>query len=184
MKNISGLSVFTLTASIWTFALSLIGPFYVVFAQQIGGTIQNLGIAFGFLVFAQAITSYFIGKHSDKIGRRPFLIFTGYVNSLIFFLYTFVTTTFQLYIIQIFLGIAMAMELTISKAFLGDLTKKYKRGRQIGKYDLVVGIFGGIAIIIGGFLIGKFGFQIIFYLGSIFFFLATTLLFLIKKETL
>lgn len=39
--------------------------------------------------------------------------------------------------------------MTVSTAFLGDI-KKNKRGLQIGKYQNVIGIFGGIAMILGG----------------------------------
>ena len=180
--KITFLSIFTLVTSIWAFAWGLIGPFYVVYAQQIGGTIENLGIAFGILVLVESLTSYIFGKYSDKVGRRPFLMIVGYSNTIILFLYTIITTVAQLYVIQIFLGIVDSMEKTISTAFLGDITKRNKRGLQIGKYNTVVGIFGGISLMLGGLLINRYGFQIIFYIGSFFVFLATSMLFFINEK--
>jgi MFS family permease len=74
------------------------------------------------------------------------------------------------------------MQKTVSTAFLGDTTKRSKRGMQIGKYNMITSIFSGFSIMVGGLLIGRYGFQIIFYIGSFSMFMATSLLFLIKEE--
>jgi MFS family permease len=179
--KLNNLSIFTLVNSIGNFAWGLIGPFYVVYAQQVGGTIENLGIAFGLLILVESFVSYFAGKYSDKIGKKPFLIFIGFSNAITLFLYTLITTVTQLYVIQIFLGAVDGMQKTVSTAFLGDTTKRSKRGLQIGKYNMVINIFSGFSIMVGGLLIGRYGFQIIFYIGSFLMFIATSLLFFIKE---
>ncbi|MDI6807024.1 MAG: MFS transporter [Candidatus Aenigmarchaeota archaeon] len=180
--KLTNLAIFTLASSIGSFASGLLGPFYVVYVQQIGGSIQNLGIAFGLLIIAQSFASYFVGKYSDVFGRKPFLIVSGYVASAIILTYTLIRTVLELYVLQIFFGITNAIYMTVSIAFLGDATEMGKRGLQIGKYRTVVGVFAGFSMIIGGMVIGKFGFQIIFYVVSLFFFIATSLLFLIKER--
>ena len=62
-----------LVASIITsFAGGIFGPFYVLFIRQKGGGIESFGIAMGLLLFFQSLMSYFAGKYSDKLGRKPF----------------------------------------------------------------------------------------------------------------
>jgi len=180
--KLTNLAIYTVTSSIWGFAMGILGPFYVIFVQKIGGSIENLGFAFGIMVMTQSITSYFFGKYSDKLGRKPFLIATGFLNSAILFAFTFIQTVTQLYAIQIIWGITDAMDLTISTAFLGDITKKTKRGSQIGKYNSIIGIVTGFAMIVSGIMVGMLGFQSIFYVGSMFYLVSACLLFWIKEK--
>jgi len=180
--KLSNLALFTLASSIASFAAGLFGPFYVVYIQQVGGSIENLGVAFGLLLIAQSIMSYFCGKYSDKFGRKLFLIGSGYITSAIILAYTLIRTIMELYTLQIIFGIMNAIDHTVSTVFLGDVTQKRRRGIQIGKYNAIIGVFSAFAIIIGGMLISKFGFRIIFYAVSSLFFISTSLLFLIKER--
>lgn len=177
----NNLNVFTISNVIYQFASGLIGPFYVVYIQKIGGTIENLGISFAILMICQSLFSYWGGKYSDKLGRKPILIFTGYVASLLFIVYTLIHSVVQLYVLQAIFGIFDAINITVSTAVLGDITQRSKRGIQIGKYRAIMGIVGGLALIAGGFVIGKFGFEIIFYVFAFLGVVATTILFLLKE---
>ena len=51
-------------------AFGLFGPFYFIFINDIGGSVENFGIAVGLVVLSGALTSLIIGKSSDKLGRR------------------------------------------------------------------------------------------------------------------
>ena len=66
-------------------------------------------------------------------------------------------------------------------AFLGDITKKARRGRDIGKYNALLGIAEAAAIFVGGFLTGIFGFEIVFYIVALIFIGSTTVLFRVKE---
>ena len=129
----------------------------------------------------QSLFSYWGGKYSDKLGRKPLLILVGYLSSILFVVYTLIQTLAQLYILQAIFGILGAIQDVVSIAFLGDITEKTKRGIQIGKYKTVIGIFAGLALIASCFIIGRFGFEIIFYTVALFGIASTTLLFLIKE---
>lgn len=180
--KISNLTMFTISSSIYQFGSSLIGPFYVIFIQKIGGSIENLGIAFGILGFVSALATYLAGKYSDKIGRKPLLIATGYIAAILFLLYLLVKTSLQLYILQAIVGVVISIYQVSQRILLADITILKTRGSQMGLYTAIVGIFGSLALVIGGFLIGKSGFAIVFYLFSGLTALATTLLFLVKEK--
>ena len=161
-------NIFTLSNSLMALSVGLFGPFYYLFINDIGGSIENFGIAAGLLVLSGALFSFFAGKFSDKIGRKPFLILGGFATSIIIFLYTVIDATWQLYLLQIFSGIIAAGFETAERAYLGDLTNNNKRGEEIGKYDAIIGVSEALAIITGGFLVGRFGFEIVFYIPFLF----------------
>jgi DHA1 family multidrug resistance protein-like MFS transporter len=177
----NNLNIYTISSAIDQFAGGLIGPFYVVYIQKIGGSIENLGIAFAILMIFQSLFSYWGGKYSDKLGRKPLLIFVGYLSSVLTFAYTLIQSVTQLYVLQAIFGISGAIYIAVSTAFLGDITQRSRRGHQIGKFKAIIGIFAAISLAIGGFIIGRFGFKIIFYAVALFGIASTTLLFWIKE---
>lgn len=175
------LRIFTLSNSLMAFAFGLFGPFYLIFINDLGGSIENFGIAVGLVVLSGALMSLIAGKYSDKFGRKPFLILGGYASAIIVFLYTIIGSLWQLYALQILSGIIISIFETSEHSFLGDITEKQKRGTKIGKYGVFVGIAEALAIFIGGFLVGKFGFEIMFYIISILFVVSTTVMLKLKE---
>jgi len=175
------LRIFTLSNSLMALAFGLFGSFYFIFINNFGGSIENFGIAIGLTVLCGALMSFITGKYSDKFGRKPLLIIGGYASAIIVFLYTIIGSLWQLYLLQIFSGIIISIFEPVESAYLADVTKKLKRGYEIGKYIALIGIAEALAIFAGGFLIGKLGFEIVFYIVSIFFIISTTILFKLKK---
>ncbi|MBU4246496.1 MAG: MFS transporter [Nanoarchaeota archaeon] len=96
--------------------------------------------------------------------------------------YTLITSLIQLYVLQILTGITTAMQMTMEAAFLGDVTKKESRGRDIGKYHALVGIMAAVAIMGGGFVVGNLGFKVIFYITASLVFISTAMLFYIEEK--
>ena len=75
------------------FAFQLIGPFFVLFINQKGGGIENLGLLFGLALMVNSITAYFIGYMVDKFGRKTFLVLSAFLSSVIIVLYLYVQTS-------------------------------------------------------------------------------------------
>lgn len=175
------LSIFTFSSSLMAFAFGLFGPFYYIFISDLGGTIENFGIAVGLVVLSGALVSLIAGKYSDMFGRKPFLIFGGYASAVLVFLYTIIGSLWQLYLLQVFNGLIVALFETSEASFLGDITEKESRGADIGKYDAYVGIAEAIAIFAGGFLAGRFGFEVVFYIVAAIFVVTTTLMLKLRE---
>lgn len=174
--------IFTFSNSLMALAVGLFGPFYYIFINEMGGSIENFGIAAGLLVLSGALFSLFSGRFSDKIGRKPFLIVGGFASAIVVFLYTVIGSLWQLYLLQIFSGIIIAGFETAEGSYLGDITSKDKRGAEIGKYDAMIGIFEATAIFAGGFLAGRFGFEIVFYIVSFICLISTFVMLRLKEK--
>jgi MFS family permease len=158
-----------------------IGPFYVVYVQELSGGAEKLGIAFAIMIFVQSITTYLAGHFSDKLGRKPFLLATTYFDAVILVLFTIITKTHHLYILQGILGITNGVHDTIRTSLLGDLTVKEKRGGVVGKFNAVVSFASALGLALSGFLVKYYGIKFLFYLAAIVVVLSSILLFFIKE---
>ena len=66
--------------------------------------------------------------------------------------------------------------------FLGDITKKAKRGADIGKYSAIVGIIAALTIMGASFLVSNMGFKVIFYITSAIILASTMILFYVTDR--
>lgn len=184
LEKFGNYRIFLLSNSTLSFALGLFMPFWIVFLQDFGGSIQQFGISIGLMVLAQSLTSYFAGKYSDKLGRKIFLIIGGFMLAAVTLAYTLITSMTQLYFLQVVNGITGAMQITMETTFLGDITKKVSRGADIGKYHAVVGVMAALAMMGGGYVVGQAGYKTIFYVTAAIVFVSTLLLLGIKEKRL
>jgi MFS family permease len=180
-SNTKNLLIYTTVSSIWGIVFGFIGPFYVVYVQELSGGAEKLGIAFAIMIFVQSITTYLAGHFSDKLGRKPFLLATTYFDAVILVLFTIITKTHHLYILQGILGITNGIHDTIKTALLGDLTVKEKRGGVVGKFNAVVSFASALGLALSGFLVKYYGIKFLFYLAAIVVVLSSILLFFIKE---
>lgn len=159
----------------------LLGPFYYLYINEIGGSIEEFGIAFGIMTFVSGFAAILVGKYSDVLGRKPFLISVSILYAITVFAYTLINSVIQLYVLQAIFGVLLAIDEVVHPSFLGDVTKKSKRGFQLGVYRFIVGMFSGLAIIVGGLIVGQTGFKMIFYIGAVLIMLGTIVLFALKE---
>ncbi len=183
-KNTSkkNLKVFTFSNMLFAYAVGLFGPSYLIFISGMGGGIENFGFALGLIVLSGALTCLIFGKYSDRIGRKPFLIISGYASALIVLSYTLIDSMWQLYLVQILSGFIVALFEISEEAFLGDKTRKDNRGSVYGKYYATLGIIEAIAIFSGGLLATKFSFNIIAGIVSAICIIATSFMFKISER--
>ncbi|WP_096187249.1 MFS transporter [Evansella halocellulosilytica] len=149
------------------FGTGLVFPFYIVFLREVGGDFSEFGLAYGLFTLSAALVHRWIGKFSDRIGRKHLLLISTWGTSIIFLMFPVVTDIWQVYVLQIILGMFGAIQKTSEKALVADFTEGSQRGEKIGSYHFWVSIFSGLAVIAGGFLIDLLTVDIIFYIGSL-----------------
>src|SRR3989344_8342036 len=73
-KKLDNYALYVSSRTLLTFTSGLLGPFWILFIKDFGGnSIEQFGFSLSLAVFASAITSYYAGKYSDKLGRKVFL---------------------------------------------------------------------------------------------------------------
>ncbi|MEO5355947.1 MAG: MFS transporter [Nitrospirae bacterium YQR-1] len=174
--------IFSTVSSIWAVVYGFIGPYFVIKVKELSDGVEKLGIAFGIMIFLQAVSSYFSGHYADKVGRKPILIATAVVEAVTMFLYTIVTQTYQLYILQAILGITNGVMGTIKTVILGDITIREFRGQTVGKFQAAVSFASAAGVALSGYMVKYLGINYLFYLASAVVILSSLLLFFMKDE--
>lgn len=156
--------------SLALFGSGIVFPFYVLFTKELGANFTEFGLAYALFSLSAAATHWIAGRWSDTLGRRPFLVLNAWGTATLLLLFPMVTAIWQLYALQIALGVFGAMHRTTEKALVADLTDAGTRGRVIGAYHGWVSVFSALAVIASGILIDLLTLSAIFYVASPFLF--------------
>ena len=171
-----------ISQSIALFGSGIVFPFYVIFIKEIGANFTEFGLAYGLFSLSSALVHKITGYWSDKFGRKIFLLLNSWGIAALFLLFPLVTNIWQVYVLQVFLGVFGAMHKTSEKALVADFTDGKERGKHIGVYHGWISIFSALAVIVGGYIIDLFTLAIIFYIGSVIMFLSGFAVLRIKED--
>ena len=163
--------------------ISSIMPFLFIFIFDQGlETLQLLiGIAIAFpWIF---IATIYLGRLSDKFGRKRFVPISMIIVSMGYLLMPFASGNYILFIIGLpFVLIGVLSLITPLNAWSQDLLPEDKRGKFTGILNIVNTVSQIIGSLAGGIVATLFGISWIFVLGPVFF-IASIPLFLKVKET-
>ncbi|MHA1966175.1 MAG: MFS transporter [Candidatus Hodarchaeales archaeon] len=130
---------------------SLVLPFLAYFATDLGASPMIVGLIFTTFSLCQFISSPIIGKLSDKFGRRPLLLISQMSTVIGFLILAFANTLELIFLSRIVDGL-LGSNLTITRAYLGDITEGKDQRKIFGYGGAVFGIGFFIGPAIGGFL--------------------------------
>jgi len=131
---------------------SIIEPFMGIYAESLGANGFLIGLIFGSFTLSRALFTPLIGRLSDLKGRKNLLVIGLAGYTILSFFYAAADTTSSLIIIRFFHGLASAMVLPISMAYIGDIAPKNEEGKYLGTFT--ISFFMGLAAgpVIGGAL--------------------------------
>ncbi len=114
----------------------------------------HVGLITGSYPFMQFFFSPFLGSLSDKIGRRPLILYglAGYAVTM--FLFSISESLLFLYVFRLLAGLFSAAFLTASSAYIADNTTEDKRGGGMALLVSVAGL-GAVAGPLVGNLFSK-----------------------------
>ncbi len=124
-------------------------PFIPIYAQEFGASGVAVGILFGAHSASRTFLLPFIGRASDRHGRKAFLLWGLFCYALSSAAYLLADSLLALIVIMALQGVATAMVQPVSMAYVGDLTPKGKEGEYAGYVNTA--FLGGVA---GGPLLG------------------------------
>lgn len=169
-------------------AFGLIAPIFAIFSAETlaGGSIFKaaLGSTVFLLVksFLQIPISKAIDKNHGEIDDYWTAVIGTYIIALVPFLYFFISSITQLYIVQILYGIGGALAFP---GWISMYTRHLDRGHESFEwsiYNTTISVATAITAAIGGYLIQLYGFRIIFLLVGSFGVLGATILLLNKNK--
>ena len=161
---------------------SIIEPFMGIYAESLGANGFLIGLIFGSFTLSRALFTPLIGRLSDLKGRKNLLVIGLAGYTILSFFYAAADTTSSLIIIRFFHGLASAMVLPISMAYIGDIAPKNEEGKYLGTFT--ISFFMGLAAgpVIGGALHDIWHMNAAFYaMGAISFLSLLLLVFMLPE---
>ena len=145
----------------------LVGPVYPIFVlQKFSGSITDVGLLYTSFYLAAAVLKIFTGRLVDKVGKVPIFLMGGALGAACTLIYTLNLTITQLYLLEIFNGLAFALQRPAFLVLLTDATVPQKRGFQMGLFDSAEDLAGAVSSLISVIIVASLGFQFLFYLCS------------------
>jgi MFS family permease len=171
---------FLIAQSILVAASSVVFPFYLLLIRNIGDSYSQFGWAYGLFTLTAAFTYPLIGRLGDRFGDKNMLLMYTLGMAAVMLIIPLLYEVWQVYVIQIVMGILGAVQKNTEKAFLARSNDRDTAGKRIGNYHLHLSLWSGIGIILTGYLIDFLTIASLFYLISFVYMIASFVI--IKKH--
>jgi MFS family permease len=172
---------------IWS-SYNLLAPVFALFITDKiqGATIESVGIASGLYFICKSIFEVPVGVFIDKTKGEKDDLYTAICGTILFalvyFLYIFIDQVWQLYLLQVFLGISAALAFPGWYSIFTRHVDKDQEGFEWSMYDVFLGVGIAAASTLGAFIADIFGFNILFLVVGVITILGALLMLLIKDK--
>jgi len=157
--------------------------FSLYMAEVIGAKKTQIGLIYMVSSLMGLLFGPFLGKLSDRLGRKPIILASMVSFVLIFVLYSMARNYLVLYPIQILEGAAWVAIGAGITAYIADIVAADRRGWAMGVYQQTVSVGWVIGPAFGGFLSDIIGSRMTFLLGAILVGIGFFLVLFLVKET-
>lgn len=152
-----------ISESFYEFGVGLLGPIYAIFVENIGGDLLTAGWAWATFSIVCGITLYSMGKFEDKLKKDKWIAVFGFIlTSLGILGYSFVSSPWQLFLVQILLGFGWAFGTPAIDSLYAKNIDVKKMDSQWGAWEASMRIMQGFSAIIGAAIAYTFGFKVLF----------------------
>ena len=142
--------------------LGIISPFLPVFAARHKINGFWLGMIFAGFGISRAVIMPFVGRVSDRGGRKIFVTSGLFLYTIISLFYVPTLNEYTLTIVRMLRGLAAGMIIPIILAYVGDISEKGKEGFTTGAMNTAFYLGLGSGPLLGGILHEAFGFDAVF----------------------
>ena len=144
---------FLIISAIFSFSMSMAWPYFAVILVNFQHASKlAISIHSAINVIPMILFQSHFGKLSDRIGRKPLLLYSRLILPGIPLLYVFAPNMFIIYIASFIGGISMAMGFNAAFAYMYDVSPPEERGAYIAVYNFVTGIAFFLGSLMGGYL--------------------------------
>lgn len=159
-KKIFGTLFFSIFTTVT--GVGIVVPLLPVYAHDLGARGLYIGLLFASFSFSRTVFLPFFGRRSDLHGRKPHIVAGLFCYGLISFGFIMATNLELLIAIRFIQGIASAMIMPVTQAYVGDITPKNREGFTMGLFNMST--FTGLSLgpLLGGMLNDHFGLNMAF----------------------
>ncbi|MCF7865471.1 MAG: MFS transporter [Candidatus Pacebacteria bacterium] len=150
-------------STLLTFLTGLFAPFYALFVGKLGGGIEIAGASWAvFSIVSGLMILLFRSWESTIHQKRRIMIGGLFLRSFAFVLFLFITSFFDLIIVQILIGISIALVNPSYDAMFTKHTSEEQAISDWGGWEGLTSIASGLASVTGGFAIKYYGYESVF----------------------
>ncbi|MEM7771649.1 MAG: MFS transporter [Cyanobacteria bacterium P01_A01_bin.37] len=131
----------------------IITPLLPFIAETYGASPLEVTLLFSLYSLMQLIFTPFWGSLSDRIGRRPILLLSYLGSALSYIFFAFAPTLVLIFVARALAGI-MGSSITVTKAYIADITTPEGRAKGMGIIGAAFGCGFMIGPALGGLLAG------------------------------
>lgn len=148
-------------------SFTLVSSFLPIYLDNIGISLANIGLVFAFGAIIAGILRFPIGTMSDRVGRRPFMLF-GAIGYPIFAIGIILSRSTAHFVgVRLLIELFGALFWIAFWAYIFDTIHRGHEGREIAHTNMVIRTGQIIAPFVGGLIITYYGFQHLFFLGAV-----------------
>jgi DHA1 family tetracycline resistance protein-like MFS transporter len=147
----SRLIVIFLTVFIDLLGFGIVIPILPNYVIHLGANTFVTGLIAGSFSLMNFLMTSYLGAWSDKIGRRPVLMFTVLMNALSYLLLAFSNQLWMIFLSRIIAGIGSA-NISVAQAYIADITPPEQRTKRMALIGMAFGLGFVLGPPIGGYL--------------------------------
>jgi len=142
-------------------------PVISPYAKELGASDFEAGLISAAYAYVTALTMVPFGALSDKVGRKSLLIVGLLTYAIAPLFYGFADNAFELLLVRLFHGVALATFIPAANALVLDLSKPERRGETLGWLAASTQLGFVAGPVIGGLMKQNYGISATFYSCSI-----------------
>lgn len=146
----------------------VIVPVMPVYANDLGISELGLGMLFASYALGNIVTAVPFGAFSDRVGRRPFLVFGMLAMAGAFVLYAYSTTYVSLFLSRFLDGVTAAANWSVGLAIIADIYPVGERGERMGTVMAAMGAGSIAGPALGGIIYDWLGYKAPFIMIAVF----------------
>jgi len=142
--------------------VGIISPLLPLYAENMGATGIWIGMIFAGFSISRTIIAPFVGRLSDRRGRKLFIGIGLLSSSIISLGYIWAMSAPQLTLVRLIHGVASGMIMPIAQAYIGDISPEGEEGKWMGYFNAAFFTGFGVGPLMGGVLTDHFGMSVAF----------------------
>jgi len=147
--------------------MSIVSPILPLYAKSFDVSYTLVSLAISAYAFGRFLADIPSGLLSDKVGRRPLMIWGTLILAATAFLNARATSFIEFLVYRLIQGVGSAMWMTSRSTLLADVLRPDERGRVMGYFQSFQLLGSSAGPVIGGYVAATWGLQSTFYFYSL-----------------